>query len=74
MMQNALYIEKNRNIDIGINMGEFKGHELLNIRECWVGRDGERTPTRKGITIPKRCAKEFYEALTKVLIDEEIIS
>lgn len=71
------WIKKNSRADFGVFRTEYKGSNLLTIREFSVGLDrdsGEvtRYATKKGITISEERAGDLLKALGVVLNTEEM--
>ena len=59
-------IEKNRGEEFRVAIKEFKGRRYLDVRsyvEPYSTLDGDRVPTKKGITIPFVKLGEIIEAL-----------
>jgi hypothetical protein len=52
-------IDKGKGEVIRVEVSEFKGKKLLNIRVWYTDAQGEKKPTQKGITV----APESYEEL-----------
>jgi len=72
----SIFIQKNSRADLGIFRSEYKGVDLLNIREFSVGYDRKtktetRYPTKKGFSIAIKSAGELVEALTAILDGKE---
>jgi hypothetical protein len=44
---------------------QFKGKDLVNVRECLTGEDNDFTPTQAGFTIPAEKFADFLKALKK---------
>ena len=60
-------LRKNMTEEIRIELSEFRGHDLINIRVWTDPRDGgaERIPTKAGIACNVRLLPELIEALQK---------
>jgi hypothetical protein len=56
-------IKKNASEEIWITLGEFKGHDLLNMRVYFQSTDGPQ-PTRKGFAINVSLLTELRDALS----------
>lgn len=64
-------IEKNKSEIIRVTIDEYKGEKLINIRVFFKDKDGNWSPTKKGIAI----RIEMFPKLKKVLDEvEEIIN
>ena len=59
-------IGKNSREIIRIEVSEFKGRELINLRIWYQHFDGEYKPTQKGITLDIAHYNELKDAITKV--------
>jgi hypothetical protein len=60
---------KNRRRDtaIVVSLSSYEGHNLLNVREHFVGADGCMRPTTKGLAMVVRRLPEFSKAVRKAL-------
>lgn len=56
-------IDKGRGEVIRVEVSEFKGKKLLNIRIWYTDAEGEKKPTQKGISV----APELYEELKNAI-------
>ena len=66
-------IEKNRDEEIRVVLGDFKGHQLVSIRIFADPRedDGQdRVPTKKGVT----CKVALLPEIIKALQDAEAVA
>lgn len=63
-------IPKNKLEEIRVELSEFNGHDLINIRVWAERRDGstERIPTKAGIACKVTLLPELIEALRKAEI------
>lgn len=59
-------IEKNSREIIRVEVSEFKGRELINLRLWYQHFDGEYKPTQKGVTIDVSHYKELKNAVDKI--------
>jgi hypothetical protein len=60
-------INKGKGEIIRVEVGEFKGKKLLNIRVWYTDEAGEYKPTKKGITI----APELYAKVKEAFLEAE---
>jgi hypothetical protein len=60
---------KNRRRDtaIVVSLSSYEGHNLVNVREHFVGRDGCMRPTTKGLAMVVRRLPEFSKAIRQAL-------
>lgn len=59
-------IEKNaRGEEIRVILGEFNGHQLLNLRVFFEAQDGTKRPSKTGPTFKVEKLPEFAEAVQK---------
>lgn len=58
-------INKGKGEVIRVEVSEFKGKNLLNLRVWYTDEAGELKPTKKGITI----SPELYEEVKKAFIE-----
>jgi hypothetical protein len=60
---------KNRRRDtaIVVSLSAYEGHNLINVREHFVGADGCMRPTTKGLAMVVRRLPEFATAIRKAL-------
>jgi Transcriptional Coactivator p15 (PC4) len=65
---------KNAKTQIRVELSEFKGKNLINIREWADYSGGEFKPTPKGITFSPEMYKEFYSLVRNFGIDNDLIS
>jgi hypothetical protein len=59
-------IGKNSREIIRVEVSEFKGKDLINLRIWFQHFDGEYKPTQKGITLDVAHYKELKDAIDKV--------
>ncbi len=59
-------IEKNSKEIIRVEVSEFKGRELINLRIWFSNVDGEYRPTQKGVTIDISKFEELKKAINKI--------
>lgn len=52
-------------LGVHVQIIEFRGKELLDIRVYYLSDDNEFHPTKKGIAIFPDLVDEFYEAINK---------
>ena len=61
---------KNRREEVRAEVGDYRGHEVIDIRVWALQDDGEKIPTRKGLTLRVDRAEELLaavEALAKAV-------
>lgn len=58
--------KKRKNEEVRISRGEFKGHQLINIRIFYSDEDGEMRATRKGVTFDLNLFSEFRRAIMAI--------
>lgn len=59
-------IKKNALDIIRIQRTKYKGHDLIDIRVYVEDRNGEKIPTKKGITFKVELLDEIIEALKEI--------
>lgn len=59
-------IKKNALAIIRIQRTKYKGHDLIDIRVYVEDRNGEKIPTKKGITFKVELLDEIIEALKEI--------
>jgi hypothetical protein len=57
-------VKKNSRESIVISQTEFKGNDLVDIRIFFTNKDGELSPTKKGITIRLEKLDELVATLS----------
>ena len=58
--------EKNSAEEVRVSLTTYKGREYLDIRAYYHGEDGQKHPTRKGITLSLDLPPELEAALKKL--------
>ena len=58
-------IEKTGTEVVRVGTEEFKGRKYLDVRIYFVNDEGERKPTKKGVTIQPDKVDAFIELITK---------
>jgi hypothetical protein len=58
---------RGRNESVHVTLGEYEGHNLINVRIYATGTDGIDRPTRKGIAMSVRKLPELADALNRAL-------
>jgi hypothetical protein len=60
---------KNRRRDtaIVVSLSAYEGHNLVNVREHFIGSDGCMRPTTKGLAMVVRRLPEFANAIRRAL-------
>lgn len=56
-------IDKGKGEIIRVEISEFKGKKLLNLRVWYTDANGEYKPTQKGIAIPPDLYEQVKEAI-----------
>jgi hypothetical protein len=56
---------RNRSEHVRVEISEYQGHRLINIRVWQTGSDGIDRPTTKGIALSVRKLPELAEAIGK---------
>jgi hypothetical protein len=59
-------IKKNEREIIRIEVSEFKGRELINLRQWFFHVEGEYRPTQKGVAIDVSKYEELKKAIDKI--------
>lgn len=63
-MTERVVVKKNSRESIVISQTEFKGNDLVDIRIFFTNKDGELSPTKKGITIRLEKLDELVATLS----------
>jgi len=64
-------IRKNKNEVIRIQLKEYEGHKLIDLRVWYEDKEtGEYKPTKKGISFNRNFALNVTKAITEVLSDD----
>ncbi|MDX1958425.1 MAG: transcriptional coactivator p15/PC4 family protein [Leptospiraceae bacterium] len=58
-------IDRGKGEILRIEVSEYKGKKLLNLRIWYTDKEGEFKPTQKGVTV----SPEDYEALKNAILD-----
>jgi hypothetical protein len=58
---------RRRDIAIVVSLSAYEGHNLVNVREHFIGSDGCMRPTTRGLAMVVRRLPEFSRALRKAL-------
>ncbi len=58
-------VQKNKREEIRIGLDEYMGHNVCNMRIFFTGKDGDVSPTKKGLTIAADKLPQFIEACQK---------
>ncbi len=64
MNQLIATIPKNAAEEIRVEITDWKGHDLLNVRVFYGYEEKEKVPTRKGLTFKLELLPEMIRALT----------
>ena len=60
---------RNRSEHVRVELSEYEGHPLINVRVWETGSDGIDRPTKKGIALGIRKLPELASSLAKALIE-----
>ena len=63
-MTERVVVKKNSRESIVISQTEFKGNDLVDIRIFFTNKDGELSPTKKGITVRLENLDELVATLS----------
>ena len=63
-MIERVVVKKNNRESIVISQTEFKGNDLVDIRIFFTNKDGELSPTKKGITVRLENSDEVVTTLS----------
>jgi hypothetical protein len=64
-------IRKNKSEVIRIQLKEYEGHKLIDLRVWYEDKEtGEYKPTKKGISFNRNFALNVTNAITEVLSDD----
>ena len=63
-MTERVVVKKNNRESIVISQTEFKGNDLVDIRIFFTNKDGELSPTKKGITVRLENLDELVTTLS----------
>ena len=58
---------RDRKAQVRVELGEYEGHPLINVRVWETGSDGIDRPTKKGIALAVGKLPDLAAALTKAL-------
>jgi hypothetical protein len=58
---------RRRDIAVVVSLSAYEGHNLVNVREHFVGSDGCMRPTTKGLAMVVRRLPEFSNAIRRAL-------
>jgi hypothetical protein len=58
---------RRRDIAIVVSLSSYEGHNLVDVREHFIGADGCMRPTTKGLSMVVRCLPEFSKAVRQAL-------
>ena len=56
-------IQKNPTLQFRGEVTTFKGHEIVNLREWYMGKDGEYLPGNRGVTLSTKFMEELAEGI-----------
>ena len=63
-------IRKNKSEVIRIQLKEYEGHKLIDLRVWYEDENGEYKPTKKGISFNRNFALNVSNAITEVMSSE----
>jgi hypothetical protein len=63
--------EKASGQQINVYVGEFKGHQLLHIREWYVDKESGKLMPGKGVAMPISKADVLRAAIDEIMIGEQ---
>jgi hypothetical protein len=65
-------IRKNKSEVIRIQLKEYEGHKLVDIRVWYEDENGEYKPTKKGISFNRHLSMNVSNAITEVMGENSI--
>ena len=65
-------IRKNNSEVIRIQLKEYEGHKLVDIRVWYEDENGEYKPTKKGISFNRHLSMNVSNAITEVMSENSI--
>ena len=65
-------IRKNKSEVIRIQLKEYEGHKLVDIRVWYEDENGEYKPTKKGISFNRHLSMNVSNAITEVMSENSI--
>ena len=65
-------VSKQHNDKIVVQQREYKGYEIIDIRQCYKMDDGEYRYTKKGVTLRKEQIHELIKILEEI-VDVDVI-
>ena len=65
-------IRKNKSEVIRIQLKEYEGHKLVDIRVWYEDENGEYKPTKKGISFNRHLSINVANAITEVMSENSI--
>lgn len=63
-MNEIIEIKKNKTNYVQIELREYEGNKYVDVREFFDTEDGNRLPTKKGITFSPRVLEQVIDGLT----------
>ena len=63
-------IKKNTREEIRVTRGEFKGHDMVNVRVFYDAGDGEMKPGKQGVAFRAVLLPEVLNALCAIKAEE----
>ena len=61
-------IHKNAREEIRVSLGEFNGHQLLNLRVWFEAEDGSMRPGKSGLAFRVDRLEEFHKTIGHALV------
>jgi hypothetical protein len=65
-------IRKNKSEVIRIQLKEYEGHKLVDIRVWYEDENGEYKPTKKGVSFNRHLSMNVSNAITEVMSENSI--
>tara|TARA_Y100000389_G_C17437452_1_gene506409 strand:+ start:1520 stop:1765 length:246 start_codon:yes stop_codon:yes gene_type:complete len=65
-MSEIIEIQKNKTNFVQIEAREYEGNPYVDVREFFDNKEGNRLPTKKGITFTPKVLDEVIEGLSKL--------
>ena len=65
-------IRKNKSEVIRIQLKEYEGHKLVDIRVWYEDENGEYKPTKKGVSFNRHLSMNVSNAITEVMGENSI--
>ena len=65
-MSEIIEIQKNKTNYVQIEVREYEGNPYVDVREFFDDKEGNRLPTKKGITFTPKVLDEVIEGLSQL--------